>query len=576
MRKNFDNIIAFTLSTIGSLFLVYYIFRGSTDVVSSDYIRIINYYIDDVTDLKYLLSWESISRIPFTFLARFINVKCFHYSVFFDRILGILGLFIFNFTLIKYIFKKYVLDIIKVTLSIIVTLISFSLMSWEMILNGTGYPHFITVGLIAITFYNFESITGKINFGKKTFIKDFLFDFLFIVYGLSNYLLVFLARYIFVRDEYGMSSRYAIQYMFLTIGIILILSKFIDFALQEFFSVNNVAKANDKIKDEAINKMDEEEFKINDIKESKTIIFKFLPLYILISFTSLLFAGSYAVSYICTLILFSFLMPIIYIIEGKNIESSKTNSDVAKENIKTKNDYVKVFIPYFILIILSIVCLMCYFKSNSVGETLAIVGAKDITLIELLKDDLTFPIRFLLKSLASSIIGVETFDYAINFGTITEKIIFLYGILYILIILFTIFIIFYMILYHNKKNMNEAKIKNIIVDDISSKKEDVVNRKEDFIISNRTKWRKVFLILISVLCIGVFLIGHLATTTDEIFKADYRKIIYTNLEGVAKDFRNYSDEELMNFFEYRRDPNHIKEALETLERQKLNIFYEGR
>ena len=157
MRKNFDNIIAFTLSTIGSLFLVYYIFRGSTDVVSSDYIRIINYYIDDVTDLKYLLSWESISRIPFTFLARFINVKCFHYSVFFDRILGILGLFIFNFTLIKYIFKKYVLDIIKVTLSIIVTLISFSLMSWEMILNGTGYPHFITVGLIAITFYNFES-----------------------------------------------------------------------------------------------------------------------------------------------------------------------------------------------------------------------------------------------------------------------------------------------------------------------------------------------------------------------------------------------------------------------------------
>ena len=248
MRKNFDNIIAFTLSTIGSLFLVYYIFRGSTDVVSSDYIRIINYYIDDVTDLKYLLSWESISRIPFTFLARFINVKCFHYSVFFDRILGILGLFIFNFTLIKYIFKKYVLDIIKVTLSIIVTLISFSLMSWEMILNGTGYPHFITVGLIAITFYNFESITGKINFGKKTFIKDFLFDFLFIVYGLSNYLLVFLARYIFVRDEYGMSSRYAIQYMFLTIGIIFILSKFIDFALQEFFSLKNVAKANDKIK----------------------------------------------------------------------------------------------------------------------------------------------------------------------------------------------------------------------------------------------------------------------------------------------------------------------------------------
>ena len=84
------NLIALGLSLLGFAFLVYYIFRASLDVVASDYIRIINYYLEDVTDLKYLLSWEGISRIPFTFLARYINVTYFKYSVHFDRILGIL------------------------------------------------------------------------------------------------------------------------------------------------------------------------------------------------------------------------------------------------------------------------------------------------------------------------------------------------------------------------------------------------------------------------------------------------------------------------------------------------------
>ena len=106
MNKNKNRLIAIILSAFGTIFLIYYIFRASLDIVVSDYIRIINYYLEDVSDLKYLLSWECISRIPFTFLARFINVKLFNYSVNFDRILGLLGLFILNYVTVSFVLKK--------------------------------------------------------------------------------------------------------------------------------------------------------------------------------------------------------------------------------------------------------------------------------------------------------------------------------------------------------------------------------------------------------------------------------------------------------------------------------------
>ena len=106
--SNKNLIISLVMSALGTAFLIYYIFRASVDVVASDYIRIINFYLEDVTDLHYLLSWEGISRIPFTFLARFINVKFFGYSVFFDKILGTFGLFLFNTVVLS-----FVLDNIK-------------------------------------------------------------------------------------------------------------------------------------------------------------------------------------------------------------------------------------------------------------------------------------------------------------------------------------------------------------------------------------------------------------------------------------------------------------------------------
>lgn len=496
MKKEIKhNLIALFLSAFGTAYLIYYIFRGSLDVVSSDYIRIINYYIDDVTDLKYLLSWEGISRIPFTFLARFVNVRYFKYSVNFDRIMGTFGLFIFNFITIKYVLNTLKSRLIKSLACAIITLVSFSLISWEMILNGSGYAHFITVGLIAITFYMFAMDKTKV------------FEYMYIVYGLANYALVFLARYKFLRDDYGMSSRYGIQYMFLTIGIIILLFTHID----------------DKMCDRDDNNTS---YRINASSKKD-----YIKLYLLVIFTSIIFAGQYAVSYQCTLILFSLIFIII--------------------NIYNKKEY-KDSLKYILLTIISLTCLLCYIKSNNTGEALVPVGFNDISLIELLKKDFLFPIKFILKSFASSIIGVETFDYAIAFGTISEKMIFVVGAIYAIIILVTIL-----------AELRRGEFRR------GEFRRGEFRRGE----LRRGELREPIIILAALAIIFITL-GHITTTTDEIYKADYRKIIYEQLVEKAKNYESLNDTELEDSFEYRRGPEQIRFAFDTLKKQHLNIFKE--
>ena len=83
---------------------------------------------------------------------------------------------------------------------------------------------------------------------------------------------------------------------------------------------------------------------------------------------------------------------------------------------------------------------------------------------------------------------------------------------------------------------------------------------------------KIALITICALSISFILLGHITTNTDEIFKADYRKIAYENLKEKAFKYKELSDEELENLFEYRRSTEHIKNALRILQEQHLNIY----
>ena len=602
-KKN--NLIALGLSLLGLAFLIYYIFRASLDVVASDYIRIINFYLEDVTDLKYLLSWEGISRIPFTCLARFVNVNYFKYSVHFDRILGTLGLFLFNFIIVKFILNTFNSKLVKTMASVVVSFISFSLMSWEMILNGTGYAHFWMVGIIALVFYLFDRISKR----TKT------------IMTLENIDSSDLKYYGNKQENNRLSNMVAL--------------------------------------------IDTSQLQRKNLRAH-------LFVYLLTAGGSLCFGGSYSVSFLCTIILFSIIEIFTFVIirnkynrgEMSAFDSDKdlyegfkeqyNNQEIRNfgkfkgEKYSTVNNEstFKIFFKFLILIIIAAICLSCYFKSNSTGEPLIPVGFQDITLMELLTSDPRFPIRFFLKSLASSIIGVETFDYAIAFNTINENMILLIGGIYVLIILLTVFVMVISLFLRDSSKINIFDLNSyrnifplmfvvygaanyalvflaryqfvrdeygmssrysiqymfltigivlilgLYIDDIVNYKKFYVKDKKELKLSKgylkrrekliaegkikpveqRVSKFNIVLLSLCVVSIGILFFGHVTTTTDEIFKADYRKIVYTDLVEKAKNYNTLSDEELEKAFEYRRGPEHIRAALYTLKKQKLNVF----
>ena len=602
-KKNF---IAFLLSALGTAFLIYYIFRASLDVVASDYIRIINYYLPDVTDLHYLLSWEGISRVPFTFLARFVNVKFLHYSVFFDKILGTFGLFIFNFVTVKFVLNTLKNDYTKIITSIVITFISFSLMSWEMILNGTGYPHFLTIGFIAFIFYLYDRIV------KRTKI-------IMTYENLDSSDLKYYAN----KDENNRLS-------------------------------NMVAL------------IDTSQMQRRNLRAHALV-------YMVTAATSLLFAGSYAVAFLCTIIFFSIIEIFVFIAirdkynrgeitqlsgdkklyagfkEQYNSQEIRAFGKNKGEKYSTVNNEstFKIFVKFLLLILISVICLLCYFKSNNTGEALPVVGAKDITLLELLRDDPRFPLRFFLKSLASAIIGTETFSYAITFGTIDESVIFIFGFIYVFILIVTLIVLIIRIANKNASKNNIFDIDsyrsifpfmyivigfanfaliflarykfvrdeygmssrygiqymfltigiiiilmmfiddNIIngkfyIKDIRGKNlsKSYMKKREKLIAEGKIKIaepkiskRYVFISVFVILSVFILFTGHLTTSTDEIFKADYRKISYENLIKCAKSPWLLTDDQLMTAFEYHRDADHIRNALDILRDNQLNVFY---
>ena len=604
-NKKINNLIALSLSFLGLAYLIYYIFRASLDIVASDYIRIINFYLEDVTDLKYLLSWEGISRIPFTFLARFINVKYFRYSVHFDRILGTFGLFLFNFVAVKFILNTFSSKLIKSITAVIVTFVSFSLMSWEMILNGTGYAHFWMIGIIALVFYLFDRISKR----TKT------------IMTLENIDSSDLKYYGNKEENNRLSNMVAL--------------------------------------------IDTSQLQRKNLRAH-------LFVYLITAIGSLCFGGSYSVSFLCTIILFSIIEIIAFIIirnkfnrgemaafdsdrelyegfkEQYNNQEIRNFGKFKGEKYSTVNNEstFKIFFKFLILIIVAIICLACYFKSDSTGEALIPVGFKDISLLELLSSDPKFPIRFFMKSLASSIIGVETLDYAIAFKTISEKMIFIIGGIYVFIILLTIFVLILSIFMRDSSKINIFDLNSyrnifplmfvvygaanyalvflarypfvrdeygmssrysiqymfftigiililaLYIDDILFNKKFYVKNKKELKLSKSYLKRRekliaegkikpieqkiskfnIVVLSLCVLSIGILFFGHITTSTDEIYKADYRKIIYTDLVEKAKNYTKLSDEELSNAFEYRRGADHIRSALYTLKKQHLNIF----
>ena len=242
-----------------------------------------------------------------------------------------------------------------------------------------------------------------------------------------------------------------------------------------------------------------------------------------------------------------------------------------------------------------------------------------------------FPLKFLLKSFASSIVGVETLNYALEDGKITEKAILILGLVYLCSIIVALIIVVNRIMRCNIRSRFVFDINSygnifplmyityglanylliflsrykfvrddygmssrygiqymflsvgiIIIlatyldDFISYKKrnENIVNIwvQVNPIPQGRSRILYNLATVLCILSITVILVGHSVTAKDEIHKAKYRKAIYEDRIEKAKTFDTLSDKELESYFEFRRGPEQIKSAFSILKKQHLNVF----
>lgn len=157
--KQRGRMLYWLLPLLGTAFALWYVKNAACDVVYSDYIRLVNSYLPDVLSPDKFFVPDVLTRIPITYLARIINVELLGYSVTFDRVLGVLGL-----GLAGGVFALYCRRV-KTGLSCFVLLMAvmFSLNKWELLINGSGWPHFLAFAC----FYYHELVLDRVWGGQE-------------------------------------------------------------------------------------------------------------------------------------------------------------------------------------------------------------------------------------------------------------------------------------------------------------------------------------------------------------------------------------------------------------------------
>ena len=203
-KEKFRTSFLFFVSILCTVFLGFYILSASVDIVYSDYIRLTNSYLGEPFSFHDLLTKDILTRIPVSFLFREINIAFFHYSITFDRFLGLFGLFLTSIPLLLFMAKRR----IGIFFSVAILLIFYSLNKWEMLLNGSGYAHFLSFALFYLFFYLLSERVGK----GSSLLSLSVFPFLFLltggpyaiaVYGATILTLFFMFLAGKIRDKRG-------------------------------------------------------------------------------------------------------------------------------------------------------------------------------------------------------------------------------------------------------------------------------------------------------------------------------------------------------------------------------------
>lgn len=153
-QQNRRFLLYLLLVLLGTLFCVWYIHSAACDVIYSDYVRLVDSYLPDVTNPAKFFVPDVLTRIPAAFLQRIVNVKLFAFSVTFDRLCGAAGLFLCGAVLARYAARER----IGFGIYFLMMIVLFSLIKWEILLNGSAWAHVVSFGLFFLNYYLLDRV----------------------------------------------------------------------------------------------------------------------------------------------------------------------------------------------------------------------------------------------------------------------------------------------------------------------------------------------------------------------------------------------------------------------------------
>ena len=500
------------VSILCTVFLGFYILSASADIVYSDYIRLTNSYLGEPFSFHDLMTKDILTRIPVSFLFREINIAFFHYSITFDRFLGLFGLFLTSIPLFLFMAKRR----IGVFFSVSLLLIFYSLNKWEMLLNGSGYAHFLSFALFYLFFYLLSERVGK----GSSLLSLSVFPFLFLltggpyaiaVYGATILSLFFLFLAGKIRDKRG--------------SLVLLLSSFVStflYFLSNHYAVYEYAGAKSiPLKEVLLTKM--------------TFVLKFFGF----GFSSLLFSG-------------------------ENLEEWLSSGAVQGKQL---------FLLGGLIVLFFLLMALFFLKDLFFGEK----DSSDDCIPEKEKDkSLTgiFPALLLLHGLLSfALVFLSRYIFLRPEYAVQSR----YALQYQSTLLGALLLL-YLKTAGGQEVRVEKRNKDREIED--RKKGEKVKKDENAEsvklagdVDKKAEPRRALLRIISIGITLLFLGGTLYTAKTELLKAPYRRLHYETMLHSVNRIEEMDEEELERLYEYRHGKERILKAFSILKERKLNCFY---
>ena len=499
------------VSILCTVFLGFYILSASVDIVYSDYIRLTNSYLGEPFSFHDLLTKDILTRIPVSFLFREINIAFFHYSITFDRFLGLFGLFLTSIPLLLFMAKRR----IGIFFSVAILLIFYSLNKWEMLLNGSGYAHFLSFALFYLFFYLLSERVGKGSFLLSLSVFPFLFlltggPYAIAVYGATILSLFFLFLAGKIRDKRG--------------SLILLLSSFVStflYFLSNHYAVYEYAGAKSiSLKEVLLTKM--------------TFVLKFFGF----GFSSLLFSG-------------------------ENLEEWLSSGAVQGKQLFLLGGLILLF-----FLLMAFFFLKDLFFGEKDSNDDCIPGKeKDKSLTGL------FPALLLLHGLLSfALVFLSRYIFLRPEYAVQSR----YALQYQSALLGALLLLYLKTARGQEAGVEKGREKAKLEGNTEKKRgveRKPEDREKDEKAGEKAGARRALPQIISIGITLLFLGGTLYTAKTELLKAPYRRLHYETMLHSVNRIEDMDEEELERLYEYRHGKERILKAFSILKERKLNCFY---